>query len=111
MALNPVSFEWINPAEHASKTHVAGFIAQDVEKVFPDYVGTQEAKGKDKALVGPDGKNKTVDLPVGFDAQLVSAIKELKSENDTLRADQAALKAQLAAQQQILDAIQRKLTH
>ena len=97
MALNPVSFEWVNPAEHASKTHVTGFVAQDVEKVFPDYVGTQDAKGKDKSLVGPDGKNKTIDLPIGFDAQLVSAIKELKADNDNLRQQLDELRREIRA--------------
>ena len=86
-ALNPVSFAWINPTEHGGKTHMMGFIAQEVEEVFPDFVGTQKAKGKDAALVGPDGTNKTLELPIGFDAQLVSAIKELKAENEALRRD------------------------
>ncbi len=56
-----------------------GVIAQEVEKVFPEVVSTDDAGYKSvdyMGLIGP----------------LVAAVKELKQENDALKADVALLK-------------------
>ncbi len=71
--LRPVSFEWKEPGRdgHTSGTQV-GFIAQEVEKVKPEWVS-----------VNDDGY-KTIDntrLPV----MLVDSVRTLKMENDDLR--------------------------
>lgn len=51
--LQGVSFEWVNPGEHSAGTR-ARLIAQDVEKVFPDWVEEYEVQGSDAALI-PEG--------------------------------------------------------
>jgi hypothetical protein len=72
-----------------------GFVAQQVEKVFPTWVG-QDAKGY-----------KTLQLPFGFSALTVEAIRALKGENDQLRADNAQIRLQLADLKERLDALER----
>ncbi len=82
--LNGVNFSWINPEEHGNnKGRVGGFIAQDVEKVFPDWVEEIDPQEGDEDLV--NGKAKAISLPVEFDALVVESIKELKNENDYLK--------------------------
>ena len=44
LALNPVSFDWKANGEHTK----AGFVAQEVESVLPEYVATDEDKDKQK---------------------------------------------------------------
>lgn len=83
--LQGVSFEWKNPEEHSAGTDEvrAGFIAQDVEKIFPQFISEIDASGKDKLLTA-DGKVKSLTLPFDFDAYLVEAIKELNAKVDSL---------------------------
>jgi regulator of replication initiation timing len=59
-------------------------IAQEVETVYPDLVDT-DAKGM-----------KSVNY-TGFVGPLIEAVKELKTQNDALKAENAELKARLAA--------------
>jgi hypothetical protein len=82
-ALQPMRFEW-NPAQ-ASALHLSGqsfgLIAQDVEKILPELV-TNEGPGGYKAVHYDM-------LPM----MMLQAMRELKEENDTLKAalaDQAA---------------------
>lgn len=81
LALNPVSFTWKKDIEstQAGKDDI-GFIAQEVEKVLPGLVTTDEKgiKGVDYVRV----------VPV-----LVQALQEQQAEIDALKADVAALKA------------------
>lgn len=86
-SLKGVQYEWKNPEEHASFSGEirAGFIAQDVEKVFPQFINEIDASGKDKMLT-PDGKIKSLTLPFDFDAYLVEAVKEQQKEIDSLKA-------------------------
>ncbi len=81
--LNPVTFEWVNPEQHGGKTREYGFIAQEVELVFPAWVDEANTQGKDKKLV--EGKAKSVNLPNEFNAYLISAIQELKKQNEALK--------------------------
>ena len=77
--LRGVSFNWIDSAR-GEGTHI-GFIAQELEAVYPELVGDGGLPDDD------DGQSaiKSVDyghmVPV-----LVEAIKELKAENDALKA-------------------------
>jgi len=81
--LKPVEFDWINPKEHGGRSRVYGFIAQEVEESFPEWVGETSTNGKDVDLVS--GLAKSVDLPNDFNAYLISAIKELKLRNELLK--------------------------
>lgn len=73
LQLRGVSFEWNEP-ERAKFLPGAqiGMVAQDVEKVFPGWVGTDANGYKDLTIRG-------------FEALSVEAMRELKTENDTLR--------------------------
>ncbi len=86
MQLNPVSYSYINDSEN---TRVNGFIAQEVEAVFPELVRTDE-DGK-KGLAYSD-----------FGVLAVAAIQEqqalianLQQENAALRAEIEGIKSQL----------------
>lgn len=70
LALRGVSFEYINPEKiHELSGERMGLIAQEVEKVFPDWVET-----------GPDGyKRVTVR---GLESLVVEALRQLRSEKD-----------------------------
>jgi len=83
--LRGVNFEWINPDEHGNLTGVqGGFLAQDVEKVFPEWVSEINPKLADSLLVGPGQKIKSLSLPFEFSALTVEAIKEQQKEIDGL---------------------------
>lgn len=75
--LKGVTFQW--KASDAPKGQHLGVIAQDVEKVFPQAVDTQE------------NGYKTVDYAV-LVAPLIEAVKELKSQNEDLRKEIELLK-------------------
>jgi hypothetical protein len=81
--LRGVSFEWINPADHANQTgRQAGFVAQEVERVFPNWV--QEVPGAEHdACLTPEGRVKSLTLPFEFDALTVEALRELRAEKDS----------------------------
>jgi hypothetical protein len=75
-----VTFQWIDPKPHNDDSGTQrGFIAQDVERVFPNWVN-------DKGYTGPDGEfYRTLDLKQ-IEALEVESIRELKTENDKLTA-------------------------
>jgi hypothetical protein len=74
------------PPTHGNQTNTqSGFIAQEVEQVFPDWVTQVGAGGHDKALTA-DGKVRSLSLPFGYDALVVESIKELRAENLALKA-------------------------
>ena len=84
MALRPVEFDYI---ESEGGGHQIGFIAQEVQAIYPDLVGERA-----------DGMFTLTDLNKN-DARLIKAIQELKALVDTqastitqLQADVAALK-------------------
>ncbi len=72
VALEPKEFDYI---ESEGGGHQIGFIAQDVEEIYPDLVGERESDNM-KTLTGI-GK---------MEARLISAIKELKTELDAAKA-------------------------
>jgi hypothetical protein len=78
-ALRPVEFDFKDGSGHQ-----IGFIAQEMQEVYPDVVGT----GSDDMLT-ITGWSKT-------EARLVAAIQELKAQNDELKARMAALEGNRA---------------
>tara|TARA_A100001391_G_scaffold4809_2_gene3360 strand:+ start:1679 stop:3199 length:1521 start_codon:yes stop_codon:yes gene_type:complete len=77
LALNPVSFDWKANGEHTK----AGFVAQEVESVLPEYVATDEDKDKTKGLTGG--------MTGGYIAVLTKALQEA---NDKITALEARVK-------------------
>jgi hypothetical protein len=81
LKLRGVTFEWKEPAEHGNQQGPqVGFIAQDVEKVFPTWV-TNDPSGF-----------KTVTTR-GMEAMIVESLRSLQAENKELRSRLAALEA------------------
>jgi hypothetical protein len=107
--LQGVSFEWINPEEHSVGTQ-AGLIAQDVEKVFPDWVEEYEVQGNDKALIPEGEKAKALHLPNDFNAYTIEAIKELDAQNQALAETVAEQEATIAALRQQNADLEARLT-
>jgi|GEM_PF-788674 len=83
IALKPVKFNYKvgNTCSLPSDQNYVGFIAQDVQKVFPEAV----SEGKDGYL--------TLDVN-SINVALVNAVKELDAENDRLKAESNNLKAE-----------------
>jgi hypothetical protein len=110
--LRGVTFEWINPEDHANQTGTqAGFVAQEVEAVFPGWVQKVQGAEHDKTLT-PDGKIKSLALPFEFDALVVESFKQLRAEKDAqiaeLQKANAELKKELAAQKQFTSGIEAR---
>jgi hypothetical protein len=97
--LQGVTFEWINPQEHSAGTQ-AGLVAQDVEKVFPDWVEEVEPQGSDTALIPAGEKAQAVHFPHDFNAYVIEAIKALDAENQALAETVEEQDAKIAALQQ-----------
>jgi len=111
--LRGVTFEWINPEDHAGQTGTqAGFIAQEVESAFPSWVKDVPGAEHDQQLT-PDGKIKSMSLPFEFDALVVESIRELRAQKDaqitSLEKANADLKKELAAQQALTRELQNGL--
>jgi len=101
LKLRGVTFSWKNPEEHSATKNETqyGFIAQEVQKVFPQWIKNDaDVMGKDKDII-KEGKSYSIDLPIGFDAYMVEAIKELyqqkQEENKQLHAEIDQLKAEI----------------
>ena len=89
LELQGVTFNWnksINPSMNLDDRNHLGFIAQDVELVLPQAVSTANDAMQTKSLAYGDI------VPV-----LAEAIKDLKAENDTLKAQNADILQRLAA--------------
>jgi hypothetical protein len=83
LRLRGKSFVWRDPESvGAGPGPYPGFIAQDVEKVFPEWVATT-----------PEGE-KAVN-PVGLEALLVEALRELTDRTNRLESEVAALRTQV----------------
>jgi hypothetical protein len=98
--LQGVKFDWRNPQLHGGVAASGGFIAQDVAKVFPEFVSSSICVGADCKLTG-NGKAYTLSLPFTFDAYIVEAIKGLKAlfeeQSQRMQALEAANDNQAAA--------------
>jgi hypothetical protein len=100
--LRGVSFDWINQDLHQGDAK-SGFLAQEMEQVFPDCVQEVEvdSNSSDAKLVG-DGKIKTVGLTTGFFASIVEAIKEQQQMIEELQQELAILRQENAYLKQTL---------
>jgi hypothetical protein len=97
VGLDPVTFHWRNP--DASKKLQLGLIAQDVQKIIPEIV----SRGEPTAYA-PDGE-----LGIQYPAlvvPLIKAVKELKADNDNLRAANDNEAAQIKTLTARLDALE-----
>ena len=101
LSLHGITFEYnADAGPLAVPGRHIGFIAQEVEQVFPDWI-TEDAKGI-----------KTVNIH-GFESLLVEAIRVLKAEHDVeieaLRADNAGLRSENVALRGRIDRIESLL--
>jgi hypothetical protein len=85
LALKPRLFDW-KEGKGADKKNVRGFIAQEIEQVFPDLVD----EWKDPA---PEGEEPYKSVRQDLIPVLVKAIQELKAENDSIKSRIEALEA------------------
>jgi hypothetical protein len=89
MSLRGVTYQWIDPEDQGDMCGTyTGMIAQDVEKVFPEWITT-----------GPDGyKRLTV---IGFEGIVVEALRDLRAEKDAqidhLTSENADLRTRIEA--------------
>ncbi|HNO25070.1 MAG TPA: tail fiber domain-containing protein, partial [Leptospiraceae bacterium] len=93
--LRPVSFEWKENKEGKTAGRHIGFIAQEVEKIFPEWVSTMS-----------DG-NKWM-TPEGMNAVLVQSIREMKSLYDHEKSENAKLKQKLLSVEERLSALEKR---
>jgi len=105
LKLTPRTYHWNRESGMNTEDVNVGFIAQDVQDAIPEAVGTMKTVDTEE----DDGTGKKVrkskreaaefltlsDRPII--AALVNAVKELKAENDTLRARVSALENGKAA--------------
>ncbi|MBY0113135.1 MAG: tail fiber domain-containing protein [Phycisphaerales bacterium] len=102
LALRGVSFEFIDPAaiRETPGPHI-GFVAQEVETVFPAWVD-----------VSPETGYRSV-APKGFEALTVEALRDLRAEKDrqiaALKAEAAQRDAEAAAKQREIDDLKARL--
>jgi hypothetical protein len=104
--LQGVTFEWVNPEQHSTGTR-AGLLAQEVEKVFPDWVEEIEVQGNDQTLIPEGEKAKALYFPHDFNAYVIEAIKALDAQNQALSdvvQEQGAMIAALQQQNSDLEA-------
>ncbi len=100
LCLRGVTYEWVEPEKHGNLTGTQiGMIAQDVEEVFPKWVGTDN-----------DGY-KTLGFR-GFEALTVEALRELKAEKDAeiaaQRGEIVAMKARIEALEKLVQRLARE---
>ena len=85
LKLRGVTFEWKEPKDHGDSTGAQmGMIAQEVEEVFPEWVGTDEAGYKNLTLSG-------------FEALAVETIREQQEEIEALKKRVEALEKRSAS--------------
>jgi len=82
--LNPVEFDWITSGEHCN----AGFVAQEVETVFPEFIVENMASEGEEERKGVTGG-----MTAGIVPHLVKAIQEQQVLIEALTARIAALEA------------------
>jgi Chaperone of endosialidase len=83
LSLRGVLYEWKKPEQHGNLTGVQmGMIAQDVEKVFPEWIDTNREGYKTLTIRG-------------FEALTIEALRELKAENQALQRRCEMLESQL----------------
>jgi hypothetical protein len=101
LALHGVRFEYIDPASiNELPGERIGMVAQDIEKVFPDWIDS-----------GPNGYKRVTYR--GFEALTVEALRDLRDQEDReiveLRSENAALRQQIEQMHGENEAINRRL--
>lgn len=116
LQLRPVTFEYNEPEKFGVTGISTGFIAQEVEKVFPEWIEEMRAPGKvssDKKTALAGEKYKTVNVK-GFEAMSVQALRELRAEKDTqikaLTDETAVLRDTVKAQEARLAKLEKALS-
>lgn len=103
LELQGITYRWIDPASQGDMTGAyTGMIAQHVEKVFPEWVGTDKAGFKTLTVIGFEGLAVEAlrDLRHEKDAEiddLKSRISDLQSQNQSVQSQLDALRRQLEA--------------
>lgn len=102
LQLNPIRFNYKNSGERTFEkdvleTEFAGFIAQEVQPLFPDAVGT-DADGFFNFNIHP------------ILIASVNAIKELNAKNESLQTENESLKTELNQQKKVLESVLQRLT-
>jgi len=86
LRLRGVSFEWKDPEQHGNLTGPqSGLVAQDVEQVFPEWVG-QDLEGTKSVSVR------------GFEALVIEALREIKQEIDATKAAIVEIQSRLGVE-------------
>ncbi len=83
LQLRGVTFDWKEGYTEFGKKESAGFIADEVMGIFPEWVSETNASDTQKEIIQVD-KIKSLSLPFHFDALLVEAIKELSAKVSAL---------------------------
>jgi trimeric autotransporter adhesin len=91
-SIRPVSFDWIDPKDSFMEVRQYGFIAQEVEEVFPNLVSTADDSMHTKSV------NYTGLIPL-----MVSSIQELQDTNKLLKSQNDSLQARIDAIEHRLD--------
>ena len=102
LQLNPIRFNYKNVGERTFEkevldTEFPGFIAQEVQPIFPDAIGT-DADGFLNFNIHP------------ILIASVNAIKELNAKNENLQTENEALKTELNEQKVLLESVLQRLT-
>lgn len=97
LRLRGVTYEWVDPRKHGNEVGPRiGMIAQEVEQVFPEWVGT--------------GKDGTKRLQIrGFEALAVESLREIVSRNDRLEKQVADLAGKLDAERAARERLEARL--
>lgn len=89
-------FEWLDQAQYGSQTEI-GFIAQQVERVFPELVRTDPGTGIKSVIYDH------IVVP------LLAAVQELSSENEAQKQQLRDLNGKLEHYQDRLEALEKRL--
>ena len=102
LALRSVSFEYKDPeAPGARPGTQIGFVAQEVERIFPDWVST-DAKGT-KMLSIRGFESLTVAALRALQAEKDAQVKRLETQNAELKQKTSELETRLAALERLMD--------
>lgn len=107
--LNPVSFNWKSTA--ASKTIQLGFVAQQVQKIFPQLV----SYGPDTTLSLPDGSKQEIKKILGLNYEglippLVKAVQEINQKSSSLSEKMQKQEEKIKKQQKEIENLKSEIS-